>query len=132
MLAFILVGALGGGGKESVLQGHTGLRLTSERIIAIAEGNYLGKTIDEVRGSGYVVNSLEAALWCFSHTEKFEGAILAAANLGDDADTTAAICGQIAGAYYGAAAIPSKWLEILAEREMIVQMAGDLCRAGTP
>ena len=52
-----------------------------------------------IRGSGYVVDSLEAALWCFETTDSFDSAILAAANLGDDADTTAAITGQIAGAY---------------------------------
>jgi ADP-ribosyl-[dinitrogen reductase] hydrolase len=54
----------------------------------------------------YVVSSLEAALWCFYRTSTFEEAVLQAANLGDDADTTAAICGQIAGAYYGESGIP--------------------------
>jgi ADP-ribosyl-[dinitrogen reductase] hydrolase len=80
---------------------------------SIARGEYRTKTIDEIRGSGYVVQSLEAALWCFWTTDSFEAAILQAANLGDDADTTAAICGQIAGAYYGESGIPPHWLDRL-------------------
>jgi ADP-ribosyl-[dinitrogen reductase] hydrolase len=52
--------------------------------------------------------------------------VLAAANLGDDADTTAAICGQVAGAYYGAAAIPPRWLGLLARRETIAALADEL------
>lgn len=67
----------------------------------------------EVIGSGYVVESLEAALWAFWTTDSFAAAVLTAANLGDDADTTAAICGQLAGAYYGADSIPQDWLECL-------------------
>ena len=52
----------------------------------------------QIRGNGYVVDALEAALWCFWTTDTFSAAVLAASNLGDDADTTAAICGQVAGA----------------------------------
>jgi len=70
-----------------------------------------------------VVDSLEAALWCFHHTDSFEDAVLTAANLGDDADTTAAVCGQLAGAYYGIGGIPARWLQKLAARSMIEQMA---------
>jgi ADP-ribosyl-[dinitrogen reductase] hydrolase len=60
-----------------------------------------------------VIDSLEAALWCFHQSNSFEETVLMAANLGDDADTTAAIAGQIAGAYYGYNAIPEKWLDKL-------------------
>ena len=82
---------------------------------------------DPWRGSsGYVVQSLEAALWCFQRTSTFEDAILKAAKLGDDADTTAAVCGQIAGAFYGIHGIPERWLRILARRELIEDMAGRL------
>ena len=62
ILAFILVGALDGGSKESILKDYTDLQLTSSRISLIAEGSYMTKSIDEIRGSGYVVDSLEAAL----------------------------------------------------------------------
>ena len=64
----------------------------------------MGKSREQIGSSGYVVHSLEAALWCFARHNSFEAAVLEAANLGDDADTTAAITGQIAGAFWGAAA----------------------------
>lgn len=64
---------------------------------------------DQVKGSGYVVESLEAAQWAFAEGASYEECVLLAANLGDDADTTAAITGQIAGAWYGAEAIPERW-----------------------
>jgi ADP-ribosyl-[dinitrogen reductase] hydrolase len=83
------------------------------RVRALAAGDYRGKRRDEVRGTGYCVAALEAALWCVATTASFEAAVLAAANLGDDADTTAAITGQLAGAHYGVAAIPHDWLETL-------------------
>ena len=85
--------------------------------------------MDEIRGTGYVVESLEAALWCFWRTDSFEEAILTAANLGDDADTTAAICGQMAGAYYGESGIPADWLDKLVMVEEIGALAEKL--AGT-
>jgi len=95
----------------------------SEKIAAIHARAYAGKREDEIRGNGYAVDSLEAALWCFLHTDSFEAAILRAANLGEDADTTAAICGQIAGAFYGVDAIPPQWLQRLVMRERIEAMA---------
>ena len=80
----------------------------------------------DIRGNGYVVRSLEAALWCFWTTDSFEAAILRAANLGEDADTTAAVCGQLAGAYYGENGIPDQWLNSLVERDGISQLADRL------
>ena len=72
------------------------------------------RQVEEIRGSGYVVESLEAALWCFQRTDNFRDAVLAATNLGQDADTTAAICGQLSGGYYGETGIPEEWLTRLA------------------
>lgn len=89
---------------------------------------FLDKAESEIRGSGYVVASLEAALWCFYKTDSYRDAILKAVNLGDDADTTAAVCGQIAGAYYGESGIPSEWLEKLCMRDEIAEMADSLRR----
>jgi ADP-ribosyl-[dinitrogen reductase] hydrolase len=80
----------------------------------------------QVIGSGYCVASLEAALWCVVSTQCFEDAVLRAANLGDDADTTAAIAGQLAGALYGDTAIPSAWLSILHLRTKIEYFADAL------
>jgi len=93
------------------------------QIGAIMAGSWRGKRRSEIRSSGYVAHSLEAALWCVGRTTCFADAVLLAANLGDDADTTAAITGQLAGALYGAGGIPDKWLEKLGWREKIERMA---------
>jgi ADP-ribosyl-[dinitrogen reductase] hydrolase len=123
LLAGIVLRALGGLGKEEVLLAESETFSGAEKIMAIASGEYQDKAAGQIRGSGYVVESLEAALWCFLNTDTFESAILRAANLGDDADTTAAVCGQLAGAYYGVSAIPTHWLERLALREQISEIA---------
>jgi ADP-ribosyl-[dinitrogen reductase] hydrolase len=130
LLASMLCAAFAGGDKEAVALGHDGLRLAEPKLAAIAGGDWLEKSADAIRGSGYVVECLEAALWCFWHTDSFEAAVLAAANLGDDADTTAAVCGQLAGAYYGIGGIPPHWLRKLVGRSMIEQMAMALDRSG--
>lgn len=95
-------------------------------IAAIAAGSWRGKRRRDIRSSGYVVHSLEAAIWCVARSSSFEEAVLTAANLGDDADTTAAIAGQLAGALYGASGIPAHWLEKLAWRGRIVSAARGL------
>lgn len=95
-------------------------------IAAIMRGSWRGKQRDDIRSSGYVAHSLEAALWCVARTTNFAEAVLLAANLGDDADTTAAITGQLAGAHYGVTGIPVRWLERLAWRERITDLAEGL------
>ena len=132
LFAFMLCKALDGKDRNTIVSGHEGLGLSEPRIRLIAEGGYYDKNIGEIRGSGYVVECLEAALWCFYHTSSFEDAVLAAANLGDDADTTAAVCGQLAGAHYGIEGIPLRWLNKLAGRTMIEQMAVALNREMKP
>lgn len=99
------------------------------KIAAIAQGQYLDKTREQIVGSGYSVASLEAALWCFQHTDSFAAAVLAASNLGDDADTTAAIVGQLAGAHYGAQGIPEGWLAKLHMGDEIQATADALLQA---
>ena len=128
LLAAILVLALTGRGKDAVLSAEAETFSGAEKIVAIACGQYRDKSISQIRGSGYVVQSLEAALWCFLHTDSFEAAILKASNLGDDADTTAAVCGQIAGAYYGTPGIPERWLERLAFAQEIGELGERLYR----
>ncbi|MYN04737.1 ADP-ribosylglycohydrolase family protein [Pseudoduganella sp. DS3] len=98
------------------------------KVAQLADRAYAGKGIGDVTGSGYCVASLEAALWCFAKHDDLESTILAAANLGDDADTTAAIVGQLAGAYYGARHIPAAWLDQLHMRDDIESMASALLR----
>jgi ADP-ribosyl-[dinitrogen reductase] hydrolase len=78
-------------------------------IAGIMAGGWRGKRRDAIRASGYVAHSLEASLWSIGRTDGFREAILTAANLGEDADTTAAITGQLAGAIYGANRIPAAW-----------------------
>lgn len=126
----MLFHALAGSSKTEILFSSDPEMVSSPSIQAIAKGAYRDKPIDEVRGTGYVVESLEAALWCFWTTETYEQAILAAANLGDDADTTAAICGQLAGAYYGESGIPAHWLEQLTLRDEMTELADRLAAAG--
>ncbi len=128
--AGLLVGALDGADKETLLSpmycpvpGLWEREALAPKIAAIAAGSFREKQPPEIRGTGYVVDALEAALWAFHGTDNFRDACLAAANLGQDADTTAAICGQIAGAFYGYAAIPAAWREQLAMGERIVELA---------
>ena len=119
----ILNQALSGADKEAILFAHGADGLTTENVRAIARGDWRDKAEAEIKGSGYVVRSLEAALWCFWHTDSFEAAVLKATNLGDDADTTAAVVGQVAGAFYGEPGIPARWLARVAMREEIGALA---------
>lgn len=101
----------------------------SGAIGTITAGSWRGKARDQIRSSGYVAHSLEAALWAVGQARDFADAVLIAANLGDDADTTAAIAGQLAGAAWGASGIPAHWLERLAWRERIIELAERLFAA---
>ncbi|MEG3439446.1 ADP-ribosylglycohydrolase family protein [Pannus brasiliensis CCIBt3594] len=126
LLGDILARVLSGDDKDKIFFKGGAEIVRSPALRSIARGDYRSKTVDEIRGTGYVVESLEAALWCFWTTDSYKDAILAATNLGDDADTTAAICGQVAGAYYGESAIPARWLESLAMQDEIAGLADRL------
>ncbi len=88
-------------------------------INKVAKGSYRHSNPPEIKGSGWVVQSLEAALWAFHDANSFEEAVLKAVNLGDDADTTGAVCGQLAGAYWGESGIPQSLRSGLARMDMI-------------
>lgn len=75
----------------------------------------------EIRSSGYVVDTLEAALWCLLTTTSYEACVKRAVNLGEDTDTVAAIAGSLAGLTYGFDAIPEDWLKVLLKREELMQ-----------
>jgi ADP-ribosyl-[dinitrogen reductase] hydrolase len=126
LLGEVLIRALEGKSKEEVLSPSEQVLTLSEGLYSIAKGEYKVKKIDQIRGTGYVVDSLEAALYCFWKTDSFKDCVLLAANLGDDADTTAAIAGQIAGAFYGEGGIPKEWLKKLTMGEEIGQLAEQL------
>ena len=128
--AGLLIGASHGVDKETLLSAGycpvDGLWERSplaERIAAVAEGSFKHREPPDIRGSGYVVDSLEAALWAFHRSRNFREGALLAVNLGDDADTTGAIYGQIAGAHYGVQAIPAKWRELLTMTNQIASIA---------
>lgn len=97
-------------------------------IDEIAAGSFKRKSPPEIRGTGFVVDCLEAALWAFYHASDFRDGCLKAVNLGDDADTTGAVYGQIAGTYYGESGIPQSWRAKLAMRETIETLADNLLK----
>jgi ADP-ribosyl-[dinitrogen reductase] hydrolase len=122
-MAGLLIGALQGEPKSRLLDD------VFEPVPGMWKEKPLASAIEDVaaiQGSGYVVRSIEAGLWAFYHSESFEDAVLRAVNLGDDADTTGAICGQIAGAYYGLENIPERWRSIVRHRDLIETFAAQL------
>jgi ADP-ribosyl-[dinitrogen reductase] hydrolase len=139
--AGLIVGALQGRSKEELLSPYFSPtdepsfwndKSLDPKIAAIAEGSFKKKDPPAIRGTGYVVDSLEAALWAFDRSRSFrEGAILAV-NLGDDADTTGAIYGQIAGALYGAEQIPPEWRAKLTMHDFIREKADQLFAIAQP
>lgn len=90
------------------------------RLFNLDELKYISDK--NIRFSGYVVDSLEAAVWSLINTTSFSGGLLKAVNYGDDSDTVAAIAGGLAGLYYGIDEIPSDWLAVIQKREWIEQM----------
>lgn len=132
-LAALIVGAVRGASKEELLSDHyspiPGLwdaEPLAPRIAEIAAGSFRRREPPEIRGTGYVVHSLEAALWAFDRGGSFREGALLAVNLGDDADTTGAVYGQLAGAYHGESGIPREWRQRLAMKDLIATMAGRL------
>ncbi len=105
--------------------GHAAMR-------SIAAGTWRGRPRARIRSSGYVMHTLEAALWSVEQTDSFEEAVVLAVNLGDDADTVGAVTGQLAGALYGASAIPERWLANLSWRPRILTMADALLSPSVP
>ena len=100
-------------------------------IAAAARGVWRGRDRAAVRSSGYVLHTLEAALWAVDSTDSFEAAVVLAVNLGDDADTVGAVTGQLAGALHGLSGIPERWLAPLAWRDRLVAAADALIDAET-
>jgi len=131
LLAEVVSKALAGHKKDDVLS-LSPEQYCEPAIKDLALGSFKHKHRDQIRGTGYSIASLEAALWCFWSTESFEAAVLQAANLGDDADTTAAIVGQIAGAFYSKQGIPPRWLEKLHLVSEIENIAIALFKSAQP
>jgi ADP-ribosyl-[dinitrogen reductase] hydrolase len=128
LLAALICSALSGAGKDEVLFGKKPCQFESPKVQAIAAGEYRDKSADTISGSGYVIDCLEAAAWCFWKSSSLREAILLAVNLGDDADTTGAVCGQLAGAFYGEDGIPPEWLARLILVDEICALADRLAK----
>ncbi|MFG0417886.1 ADP-ribosylarginine hydrolase Tri1 [Pseudomonas sp. zjy_8] len=116
--------ALNGADKEEALSPK--VRPLQPRALIINAGEYKHKTREQIRSSGYVVDTLEAALWAVWNTDNFRDAILLAANLADDADSVAATAGQIAGALYGVSGMPPEWVAKVAWSRHICELASRL------
>ena len=129
----LLVGAVEGATKDELLSAYyapapgvwSAQPLCAE-IDAIAAGSFKHREPPDIRGTGYVVQSLEAALWAFHRSDTFEEGCLLAVNLGEDADTTGAVYGQLAGAFYGVEGIPSRWRNRLVLQDTITGFADAL------
>ena len=137
--AGLLIGALRGVDKETLLSGGycpvEGLWARdplAEKIARVADGSFKDRNPPDIKGTGYVVDALEAALWAFHRSDDFREGALLAVNLGGDADTTGAIYGQIAGAHYGAEAIPAAWRDKLTMAAEITSLADRLHAQGAP
>lgn len=130
LAAYILAGLHGWSKRDILAPEAFGEWLDEDTLtphmLNIKQGSYKVKEPPQIQGSGYVVESLEAALWAFHKSASFAEGALLAVNLGNDADTTGAIYGQIAGAYYGLSGIPAEWSRKLAMRELISDYAGRL------
>lgn len=129
----LIAGAILGVDKETLLSasytpipGFWDNHPLDEPVAEVAEGSFKILQPPAIVGSGYVVKTLEAALWAFYHTNDFESGALKAVNLGDDADTVGAVYGQIAGAYYGMSGIPEHWRAKLYDGERIESLAEKL------
>lgn len=83
---------------------------------------------NEIKSSGYVVDTLESAIWCLLNTESYEECVLKAVNLGEDTDTVGAVAGGLAGALYGYDAIPKKWLDVLVKKDLIEKICSDFAK----
>jgi len=127
----LIVGALHGMNKKDLLARNYFAVLQSllpayrfePELCEVMEGSYKTKSRDAIRSSGYVIDTMEAALWAFYHTESFDEGVMQAVNLGHDADTVGAVYGQLAGAYYGMDGIGDAYAEGLVKAKQIGEIA---------
>lgn len=127
--AVLLGEAIAGRHRSELFAPRPQTTLPASTIGSIMDGSWRGKLRSAIQSSGYVAHSLEAALWATARTATFEDAVVLAANLGGDADTTAAITGQLAGAIHGNSAIPRLWLDTLQWRDKIEEVGVALFHA---
>ena len=126
-LTGVLVDTICTGSREVALQSRNGYR--DPDVARVAWGSWR-RSRHEIRSTGYVIETLEAAMWAVEGARDFRDAILRAVNLAGDADTVGAVAGQIAGAIWGVSEIPKHWLDRLAWRDQIEALARNLAIAG--
>ena len=124
----MLVEAIDGTAKGEVLSPREWSG--TPEVGSIARGDWREKEREQIRSTGYSIDTLEAAVWCVANSNSFEEAVILAANLGDDADTVAAVTGQLAGAIWGLTGIPEHWVAKLAWADDITAKAEELLHAG--
>jgi ADP-ribosyl-[dinitrogen reductase] hydrolase len=107
----------------------TNQRFESAKVTSIANREYIDKTEDDIETSGYVIHTLEAAMWAFEKTDTFEDGMMLLARMGGDVDTVCCVYGQIAGAYYGFHAIPTRWVDSLKKKDLIFGIAQGLVQS---
>ena len=88
--------------------------------------NFKNLPQDEINSGGYVVSTLEAAIWCLLNTDDYKSCVLKAVNLGDDTDTVGAVAGGLAGIHYGYESIPEEWTAKIARRDYIENLCSEL------
>jgi len=136
-LVGLIIGAIEDKSKEELLSIDYANRLFDniedynfhDEVITLAQGEYKHKSRDEIEAKGYVIRTLESALWAFYNSSTFDDGLLLVVNLGDDADTVGAVYGQLAGAYYGVNAIGEPYKNDLMRREFIEELALKLLEA---
>jgi ADP-ribosyl-[dinitrogen reductase] hydrolase len=118
-------------GLQNVRQIYTGSEyiLETPHFARVFSGQIDKLPVEEIRSGTYVIDTLEASLWCLLNSSSYAEAVLKAVNLGDDTDTTAAVTGGLAGICYGVENIPSEWIEQIARKQDIINLAGRLQRA---
>ena len=124
LFAGLLFNAVSAVNKDQVLQLNTTTTFSTQLLTTVNQASQ--KTIDELKPTGYVLDTLEVAVWAFMTTDNFKDGALKAINLGGDSDTIGAVYGQLAGAYYGLSGIPQEWLEHLHDYGEMVRMAEQL------
>ena len=131
--AFVLLHLLGDPNKDSI---QLALKRAESNLVECSEFEYYHRIFqsdfsslerEEIKSSGYVVDTLEAAIWCLLTTNDYKSCVLKAVNLGGDTDTVAAVAGGLAGALYGYDNIPSKWRRTLIKRDYIEELCKDAC-----
>jgi ADP-ribosylglycohydrolase len=128
----LIVRAMNGASKEDLAKEFASIVFTDVKVKQRLDrysslSDWENTDEDDIKSSGYVLSTLEAALWAFFTTSTFESGAVKVVNLGDDADTVGAVYGGLAGAYYGIQQIPAEWIAGLQKKDVVEEIASGLC-----